>query len=155
MSPDANPGRIRKAHVLQIRRIDADHPEVSVGIGADEFRAINARVMQRHLRDRPASSSLGKSDGNILRNRPRQAGSGNLGFSGNHDEIIADSLLADSPLTCLAEEEGARPTEREAILLPLPARWFLPHKTARPVMDLARNLKIESVSRLGMARLRP
>ena len=25
-----------------------------------------------------------------------------LGFTGNHDEIIADSLLAESPLTCLA-----------------------------------------------------
>ena len=34
-----------------------------------------------------------------------------LGFSGNHDEIIADSLLADSPLTCLAEEKGARPVD--------------------------------------------
>ena len=34
-----------------------------------------------------------------------------LGFSGNHDEIIADSLLANSPLTCLTEEEGARPVD--------------------------------------------
>lgn len=34
-----------------------------------------------------------------------------LGFSGNHDEIIADSLLAQSPLTCLTEEEGARPVD--------------------------------------------
>ncbi|WP_428939287.1 hypothetical protein [Fontivita pretiosa] len=31
-----------------------------------------------------------------------------LEFSGNHDEIIAESLLADSPLTCLTEEPGAR-----------------------------------------------
>src|SRR5439155_20742786 len=31
-----------------------------------------------------------------------------LAFSGNHDEIIADSLLAESPLTCLAEESGAK-----------------------------------------------
>jgi hypothetical protein len=34
-----------------------------------------------------------------------------LGFSGNHDEIIADSLFADSPLTCLAEEKGAKPVD--------------------------------------------
>src|SRR5215475_6543265 len=34
-----------------------------------------------------------------------------LGFSGNHDEIIADSLLAQSPLTCLTEEQGARPVD--------------------------------------------
>src|SRR3954466_11978649 len=31
-----------------------------------------------------------------------------LEFSGNHDEIIADSLFRDCPLTCLAEEEGAK-----------------------------------------------
>jgi hypothetical protein len=34
-----------------------------------------------------------------------------LGFSGNHDEIIAESLLADSPLTCLTEEFGAKPVD--------------------------------------------
>ena len=34
-----------------------------------------------------------------------------LSFSGNHDEIIADSLLAESPLTCLTEEEGAKPVD--------------------------------------------
>jgi hypothetical protein len=31
-----------------------------------------------------------------------------LAFSGNHDEIIAESLFADSPLTCLNEEHGAK-----------------------------------------------
>ncbi len=31
-----------------------------------------------------------------------------LEFGGNHDEIIADSLFADSPLTCLNDVEGAR-----------------------------------------------
>jgi hypothetical protein len=31
-----------------------------------------------------------------------------LPFSGNHDEIIAESLLADSPLNCLTEETDAR-----------------------------------------------
>ncbi len=34
-----------------------------------------------------------------------------LGFSGNHDEIIADSLLCDSPLSCLTEEQGAKPVD--------------------------------------------
>jgi hypothetical protein len=34
-----------------------------------------------------------------------------LEFNGNHDEIIADSLLAESPLTCLTEEPGARPVD--------------------------------------------
>jgi hypothetical protein len=31
-----------------------------------------------------------------------------LTFSGNHDEVVAESLLADSPLTCIAEEAGAK-----------------------------------------------
>jgi hypothetical protein len=31
-----------------------------------------------------------------------------LEFNGNHDEIIAESLFGDSPLTCLSEEPGAR-----------------------------------------------
>jgi hypothetical protein len=31
-----------------------------------------------------------------------------LAFGGNHDEIIAESLLAESPLCCLTEEPGAR-----------------------------------------------
>jgi hypothetical protein len=34
-----------------------------------------------------------------------------LEFSGNHDEIIAESLFPDSPLTCIAEEDGARPVD--------------------------------------------
>src|SRR5205814_6162764 len=34
-----------------------------------------------------------------------------LGFTGNHDEIVAESLLRDSPLACLAEEVGARPVD--------------------------------------------
>jgi len=31
-----------------------------------------------------------------------------LAFAGNHDEIVAESVLADSPLMCLADEVGAR-----------------------------------------------
>ena len=34
-----------------------------------------------------------------------------LTFSGNHDEVISESLLADSPLNCLSEEAGARPVD--------------------------------------------
>jgi hypothetical protein len=34
-----------------------------------------------------------------------------LEFSGNHDEIIAESLFAESPLTCLNEEQGAKPVD--------------------------------------------
>ena len=31
-----------------------------------------------------------------------------LAFSGNHDDIVAESLFPESPLTCLTEETGAR-----------------------------------------------
>jgi len=31
-----------------------------------------------------------------------------LSFSGNHDEIICESLLAESPLSCITEETGAK-----------------------------------------------
>lgn len=34
-----------------------------------------------------------------------------LAFTGNHDEIIAETLLAQSPLWALAEETGARPVD--------------------------------------------
>jgi hypothetical protein len=34
-----------------------------------------------------------------------------LAFTGNHDEVIAESLFGDSPLTCIAEEPGARPVD--------------------------------------------
>ena len=34
-----------------------------------------------------------------------------LEFSGNHDEIIAESLFPESPLTCLTEEKGAKPVD--------------------------------------------
>ena len=31
-----------------------------------------------------------------------------IGFGGNHDEVIAESLFQDSPLTCLSEEPGTK-----------------------------------------------
>ncbi len=34
-----------------------------------------------------------------------------LEFNGNHDEVISESLLADSPLNCLNDEPGARPVD--------------------------------------------
>ena len=34
-----------------------------------------------------------------------------LTFGGNHDEIIAESLFPQSPLTCLTEETGAKPVD--------------------------------------------
>jgi hypothetical protein len=34
-----------------------------------------------------------------------------MAFSGNHDEIVSESLLSQSPLACLTEEFGSRPVD--------------------------------------------
>lgn len=34
-----------------------------------------------------------------------------LSFNGNHDDLIAETLLRDSPLTCICEEGGAKPID--------------------------------------------
>lgn len=39
-----------------------------------------------------------------------------LTFSGNHDEIIAESLYRDSPLNCLSDEPHARPVDFQPTL---------------------------------------
>jgi hypothetical protein len=39
-----------------------------------------------------------------------------LQFTGNHDEIIAESLFIESPLACLTEESGARAVDFQPTL---------------------------------------
>lgn len=39
-----------------------------------------------------------------------------LSFTGNHDEIVAESLLGDSPLSCLSEESGAKAVDFQPTL---------------------------------------
>jgi len=39
-----------------------------------------------------------------------------LAFSGNHDEVIAESLFAESPLACLTEEAGAKAVDFQPTL---------------------------------------
>lgn len=34
-----------------------------------------------------------------------------LGFTGNHDEIISEAMFGESPLSCLAAEDGAKPVD--------------------------------------------
>jgi hypothetical protein len=34
-----------------------------------------------------------------------------LSYRGNHDDVVLESLLTDSPLTCLLDEAGARPLD--------------------------------------------
>ena len=65
-----------------------------------------------------------------------------LGFTGNHDEIIADSLLADSPLTCLTDEQGAKPVD------------FQPTVTVALTDDCRLQARIDVVTRTNSYQVR-
>ena len=65
-----------------------------------------------------------------------------LSFSGNHDEVIAESLLADSPLCCLAEEAGARPVD------------FQPSVTVALSEDCRLQARIDVVTRTNSYQVR-
>jgi hypothetical protein len=65
-----------------------------------------------------------------------------LSFSGNHDEVIAESVLADSPLNCLTEESGARPVD------------FQPSVTVALSEDCRLQARIDIVTRTNSYQVR-
>jgi hypothetical protein len=65
-----------------------------------------------------------------------------LSFSGNHDEVIAESLLADSPLICLTEESGAKPVD------------FQPSVTVALTEDCRLQARIDIVTRTNSYQVR-
>jgi hypothetical protein len=65
-----------------------------------------------------------------------------LSFSGNHDEIIAESLLADSPLNCLIEEPGSKPVD------------FQPSVTVALTDDCRLQARIDIVTRTSSSQVR-
>lgn len=65
-----------------------------------------------------------------------------LPFGGNHDEIIAESLLGDGPLTCLTEEPGARPVD------------FQPSVTVSLSEDCRLQARIDVVTRTNSYQVR-
>ena len=65
-----------------------------------------------------------------------------LAFSGNHDEVIAESLLADSPLICLTEESGAKPVD------------FQPSVTVALTEDCRLQARIDIVTRTNSYQVR-
>jgi hypothetical protein len=65
-----------------------------------------------------------------------------LTFSGNHDEIIAESLLADSPLNCLNEEPGSKPVD------------FQPSVTVALTDDCRLQARIDIVTRTSSSQVR-
>jgi hypothetical protein len=65
-----------------------------------------------------------------------------LEFTGNHDEVIAESLLADTPLSCLTEEAGARPVD------------FQPSVTVSLSEDCRLQARIDVVTRTNSYQVR-
>jgi hypothetical protein len=65
-----------------------------------------------------------------------------LSFNGNHDEVIAESLLADSPLNCLTEESGAKPVD------------FQPSVTVALSEDCRLQARIDIVTRTNSYQVR-
>ena len=65
-----------------------------------------------------------------------------LAFSGNHDEVIAESLLADSPLNCLTEEPGSKPVD------------FQPSVTVALTDDCRFQARIDIVTRTNSYQVR-
>jgi len=65
-----------------------------------------------------------------------------LAYHGNHDEVIAESLMADSPLYCLAEEPGTRPVD------------FQPSVTVALTDDCRLQARIDVVTRTNSYQIR-
>jgi hypothetical protein len=65
-----------------------------------------------------------------------------LEFVGNHDEVIADSLFGESPLSCLTEEQGARPVD------------FQPSVTVALSEDCRLQARIDVVTRTNSYQIR-
>jgi hypothetical protein len=65
-----------------------------------------------------------------------------LSFSGNHDEVIADSLYQESPLACLTEESGAKAVD------------FQPSVTVALSEDCRLQARIDIVTRTNSYQVR-
>ena len=65
-----------------------------------------------------------------------------LTFGGNHDEIIAESMFGESPLTCLADEQGARAVD------------FQPTVTVALSEDCRMQARIDIVTRTNSYQVR-
>jgi hypothetical protein len=65
-----------------------------------------------------------------------------LEYNGNHDEVIADSLFGESPLTCLLDESGARAVD------------FQPTVTVAMSEDCRLQARIDIVTRTNSYQVR-
>lgn len=117
--------RIQKAHpaMSRFRKTEAGEYNLEEDRTSQSYRWISMeqkRISSGHVNPESIEESL-KLHGLLLDMAPCHLGLSpievdyldvlfgfDLAFGGNHDEIIAESLLGDSPLTCLTEEQGAR-----------------------------------------------
>lgn len=117
--------RIQKEFPQMTRFRKADNGELNLeeDRGQQNYRWMsleNRRLSSGHVNPASIEDSL-KLHRLLLEQAPYQLGISpvevdyldvlfgfDLEFSGNHDEIIAESLFPQSPLTCLTEEDGAK-----------------------------------------------
>lgn len=117
--------QIQKAfpHMTRFRKSENGELNLEEDRGRQSYRWISLetrRLTSGHVNPSNIDEAL-QLHGLLLQAAPHQLGISpveidyldllfgfDLEFSGNHDEVIAESLFADSPLTCLTDEEGAR-----------------------------------------------
>ena len=120
--------RIQKSFpsMTRFRKADTNELNLEEDRGSESYRWISLeskRISAGHVNPSSVEEAL-KLHTMLLEHAPHLLGISpveidyldvlfgfDLGFSGNHDEIIADSLLAESPLTCLTAEAGAKPVD--------------------------------------------
>lgn len=117
--------RIQKAYpgMTRFRKTEAGEYNLEEDRASQSYRWISMeqkRLSSGHVNPESIADSL-KLHGLLLEMAPHHLGMSpieidyldvlfgfDLAFGGNHDEIIAESLFPESPLTCLTDEAGAR-----------------------------------------------
>ena len=109
--------------MTRFRKTDNSEMNLEEDRGGESYRWVSVeqkRISAGHVNPAEIDDAL-KLHTNILETAPHFLGISpvevdyldvlfgfDLEFGGNHDEIIAESIFADSPLACLSDVEGAR-----------------------------------------------
>lgn len=143
--------------MTRFRKSDSGEMNLEEDRASESYRWVSVepkRLAAGHVNPQTIEESL-KLHIMLLENAPHLLGVSNieidyldvlfgfdLGFSGNHDEIIAESLLRESPLSCLAEEIGAKPID------------FQPTVTVALTEDCRLQARIDIVTRTNSYQVR-
>ena len=151
--------RVQKSYPTMTRFRKNDNGEFNLeeDRGSHAYRWISLetkRLSSGHVNPESVEQSLGLH-GMLLDMAPTYLGLSNveidyldilfgfdLAFGGNHDEIIAESLFPESPLTCLTEEPGARAVD------------FQPTVTVALTEDCRLQARIDVVTRTNSYQVR-